>query len=56
LAGAPLSVTAGAGNITADGRYVVFFSTGNTISPDDTDRFFDVFGERIYLPDLVASL
>jgi hypothetical protein len=35
--------TSGAGNITADGRYVVFFSISTTLAPEDTDRFFDVF-------------
>jgi hypothetical protein len=35
--------TSGAGNITADGRYVVFFSISTTLAPADTDRFFDVF-------------
>lgn len=33
----------GAGNITADGRYVAFFSTSTTLAVEDTDSFFDVF-------------
>jgi Tol biopolymer transport system component len=39
----------GAGNITADGRYVTFFSTSNTLAPEDTDTFFDVFVRDLLL-------
>jgi Tol biopolymer transport system component len=39
----------GAGNITADGRYVTFFSTSNTLAPEDTDTFFDVFVRDLVL-------
>jgi hypothetical protein len=42
-AGVPGEATSGSGNITADGRYVVFFSISTTLAPEDTDRFFDVF-------------
>jgi hypothetical protein len=42
-AGVPGDGNSGAGNITADGRYVVFFSISTTLAPEDTDRFFDVF-------------
>ena len=41
--GVPGEGTSGAGNMTADGRYVVFFSISTTLAPEDTDRFFDVF-------------
>lgn len=39
----------GAGNITPDGRYVVFFSTSITLAPEDTDSFFDVFARDLLL-------
>jgi hypothetical protein len=41
--GVPGNGTSGAGNMTADGRYVVFFSISTNLAPEDTDRFFDVF-------------
>ena len=41
--GVPGTGNSGPGNITADGRYVVFFSTSIMFAPQDTDMFFDVF-------------
>ena len=41
--GVPGEGTSGAGNITSDGRYAVFFSISTNLAPEDTDRFFDVF-------------
>jgi hypothetical protein len=41
--GVPGNSTSGIGNMTADGRYVVFFSISANLAPEDTDRFFDVF-------------
>jgi Tol biopolymer transport system component len=40
---APGTGSSGVGNITADGRYVVFFSTSMALAPQDTDMMFDVF-------------
>ncbi len=48
-AGVPGDGTSGAGNMTADGRYVVFFSISTTLAPEDTDRFFDVFVRDLQL-------
>jgi len=39
----------GTGNVTADGRYVAFFSTSMTLAPEDTDSFFDVFVRDLLL-------
>jgi hypothetical protein len=41
--GVPGEGSTGAGNMTADGRYAVFFSISTNLAPEDTDRFFDVF-------------
>jgi Tol biopolymer transport system component len=41
--GLPGDGNSGAGNITSDGRYAVFFSISTTLAPEDTDRFFDIF-------------
>ncbi len=42
-AGVHAEATSGSGNMTSDGRYVVFYSISTNLAPEDTDRFFDVF-------------